>query len=430
MGRLGTVMMVAFVMVFSLGFNGEGFAAEQNFAGKTLTAYWVKWNDDYNKGITEAAAEFEKATGCKIDFVWAGDIELGLKLFTAVETKKLPDMAAIWAGEHVPVFNAMGVLQPVSDVVKELKTKYGDFYDSMFPMVTFKGENYAVPFFAIPDGLHVRTDILKEAGLSLPKTWDDVLNIAKKTTNPEKKIYGFGQGLSGGDFDAEKWFTTMLMSYGGSVLSADGKKVTLNSPAALKVLKWIKEGWDAKIFPPDCTQWDSSGNNKSWNSGQAVMIYNASSSLWAMRKTAPDLLAKSAMVAPIAGPAKTLQVLDEHCITIFKSSENKEAAKAFIKFLMEKERYSNIVMPIAEPVIKSFGDDPKWKDPLNRPFLEAMPYTRGLGFPGPTTPGICEAYNRRVLGDMMASMIVYKRSPEKVLQDTSKLLEAIFARWR
>ena len=423
-------MLIVGLAIIGILYSGVTIGAAGKFAGQTLNAYWVKWADDYNQGITNAAAEFEKETGCKINFVWAGDIELGMKLFAAIEADKLPDMAAVWAGECIPTFYGMGVLDPVTDVVKEIQAKNGPFFESTFPMVTFKGNNYAVPFFSIPDGLFVRTDILAEHGLSLPKTWDDVMTIAKKTTDPEKKIYGFGQGLSGGDYDAEKWFRTMLWSFGGSVQSADGKRITLNSPQAVKVLNWIKEGWDAKIFPPDATQWDSSGNNKSWNSGQAVMIYNASSAYYAMRATNPDLTAKTAIVAPIKGPAGTAQTLDEHSICIFKSSKNKEAAKEFIKFLNEKERYSKIVMPIAQPVLQALAKDPKWDDPSYRQFMNAMSYTKSLGYPGPESPAVCDIYNRRMLGEMMASMIVYRRTPEKVLKDTTGMIEAIYRQWK
>ena len=430
MKSLKMMIVVLLVAIGTLSSFGVAGRTEQKLVGKTINVYFNRWVDDYNDGLAEAAKDFEKTTGCKVKGVFIAPLDLSTKLYAGIETRTLPDMAGVFAPEYIPMFHRMGVLEPVSDVVQELQAKYGDFYESMFPLVAFEGENYAVPFWVIPDGLHVRKDRLAEAGLVLPESWDDVLAIAKKTTRPEKKIYGFGQGLSGADHDADKWFRTMLWSYGGSVQSADGKEITVNSSYGRSVLKWITEGWDAKIFPPDATQWDASGNNKSWVSGQAVMIFNASSSLWAMRKTSPELLAKSIMVAPIKGPVDTRQFLDEHCLCVFKTSKNKEAAKTFIKFLFEKERYSKIVMPMAQPAIESFAMDPKWKDPLNRPFMNAVPYTTPIGYPGSVTPAMCELYNRRLLADAVASMIVYHRSPEKVLKDCTKMIEAVVMRWK
>jgi len=429
MKSLKMAVVALLVMIGVLSSFGVADSAEQKLAGKTLTVIWNRWVGDYNDSVAEASKDFERATGCKVENVFVSPLELGARLYTAIEANSLPDMAVVWAGQYVPMFQAMGVLEPVSDVVQELQAEYGDFYESMFPMVTFEGENYAVPWLVIPDGLHVRKDRLAAAGLSLPESWEDVLTVAKKTTMPGKKIYGFGQGLSGTDADADKWFRTMLWSYGGGMQSIDGKTITLVSPAAFEVLDWVQEGLDAKIFPPDAAQWTSSGNNKSWASGEAVMIYNASSTLWVMRKKDPDMLAKTVMIAPVKGPVDTLCCLDEMCLAVFKSSKNKEAIKTFIKFLLERERYSKIVMPIAQPVIESFATDPKWDDPLNRPFLNAVPATRPLGYPGPVTPAVCEIYNRKILADGLASMVVYGRSQKKVLEDLTLAVKAIFARW-
>ena len=37
----------------------------------------------------------------------------------------------------------------------------------------------------------VRTDLLKEKGLDVPKTWDDFFTTAEKMTDASKGVYGF-----------------------------------------------------------------------------------------------------------------------------------------------------------------------------------------------------------------------------------------------
>lgn len=398
--------------------------------GPKLTAYWQRWYAKYyNEGINQASREFEKRTGCKVEIVWAGGEDLRLKYNMAIETNTLPDLGEGMAF-YPKMFQRLGILEQTSDLVENLVEQYGDFYGEIIPYSKFGEAFYAIPFFTIVEALHVRTDRLAQVGLSLPETWEDVLTAAKKTTNPKKHIYGFGEGPSRSNIDHAKWMRAMLWSYGASVFGKNGTTITLQSPQTTQVLQWIKEGWEAKIFPPDALQWGGGDNNKSWLSGQATMIWNAASTLSDTREEIPELLDKCTMVKAPAGPAGRKAFASGHFIMIFKDSAYPDLAREFVRFLFEKERYSKLTIPYLVPVFEVFTREPGWEDPLDRVFLENTSYIKTVGYPGPVTVMACEVMNRMILADMVSSMILYDLTPEEAVSKFIPQIEAIVKRWQ
>ena len=90
--------------------------------------------------------------------------------------------AALWG--------AKGWLEPM----KDLPASYA--LDDVFPSVreglSVKGSLYALPFYAESSITYYRTDLFKDAGLTMPEhpTWTQISEFAGKLTNKEKEQYG------------------------------------------------------------------------------------------------------------------------------------------------------------------------------------------------------------------------------------------------
>jgi multiple sugar transport system substrate-binding protein len=99
------------------------------------------------------------------------------------------------------------------------------------------GKNYAIPFYSYTMGIVYNKKLYQQAGLDpskAPATWQEVAANAKK-------IAALGNGVVGySDYSAQNtggWhFTAELYSRGGSIVSADGKTATVNTPQAKAVL--------------------------------------------------------------------------------------------------------------------------------------------------------------------------------------------------
>lgn len=395
-----------------------------------LTMYAIRWYPKvYNDSLEEAAQEFEKQTGCEVEIVWGGDFDIRAKYYSAIETNTLPDVGFGWALQHPLIFHALGILEDVTDIVTKKIEKYGGDYGSTFPYSLHDEKYFTVPWFTIPDVLHVREDRLSEAGVSLPTTWDEVLEAAVKTTNPEQNIYGFGEGPGRSNLDHEKWVRSMLFSYGGGVFGEDSKTVILDSPETAQVMHWIKDGWNAKIFPPDGTQWDSAGNNKSWLSGQANMIWNAASTVWSTFNEVPEIADKMEVVAAPAGPAGRKVFSDQAHLMIFKGTKELDLAKQFVEFLVDTKWYKQAIMPHGVPAYMNFTTDPIWNEQFNKYPLETAAFLTPAGYPGSPTPAATDLSNLAVLADMTSSMLLYDISPDDVASTFVAQVESIVKRW-
>ena len=90
--------------------------------------------------------------------------------------------AALWG--------AKGWLEPM----KDLPATYA--LDDVFPSVreglSVKGSLYALPFYAESSITYYRTDLFKDAGLTMPErpTWTQIGEFASKLTNKDKEQYG------------------------------------------------------------------------------------------------------------------------------------------------------------------------------------------------------------------------------------------------
>jgi len=85
--------------------------------------------------------------------------------------------------------------------------------------------------------LYYRADLLKQAGLSPPKSWDDVLAACAKLADPPKS-YGFVARGEKGNGIRYDWMSLML-AHGASVVkdpAAGDYAVTINSPQAKAAL--------------------------------------------------------------------------------------------------------------------------------------------------------------------------------------------------
>ncbi|MFD8808968.1 ABC transporter substrate-binding protein [Streptomyces sp. NPDC059597] len=121
--------------------------------------------------------------------------------------------------------------------LKDLKT-YDSIQKQLRDIYTVDGKVYGIPRTGYSMGLLYNRALFKKAGLDPdkpPATWDEVRAAAKK-------IAALGNGTVGyADYSAQNqggWhFTAELYSQGGDVVSADGKKATVDTPAGRAVLQ-------------------------------------------------------------------------------------------------------------------------------------------------------------------------------------------------
>lgn len=135
----------------------------------------------------------------------------------------------------------IGQAADLTPYVKELKS-YGTIQRQLRDIYTVDGKVYGIPRTGYSMGLIYNRALFEKAGLDPdrpPTTWAGVRDAAKR-------IAALGDGTVGyADYSAQNqggWhFTAELYSRGGDVVSADGKKATVDTPEARAVLQTLHD---------------------------------------------------------------------------------------------------------------------------------------------------------------------------------------------
>lgn len=159
-----------------------------------------------------------------------------------------------------------------------------DYVKAYVDWATVNAKQYALPWFGAVYMLYYRTDLLEQAGVAVPTTWDEYATAAK--TLQEKT------GVAGTTFIGKRddplldEYWSIAWSYGASITD-DGKSSAMNSPAAVSALEKWKEV--LAVAPADALSADWPAAAASFAQGKTAMMINFSD-------TSDALLADSSLV--------------------------------------------------------------------------------------------------------------------------------------
>jgi multiple sugar transport system substrate-binding protein len=252
-------------------------------------------------------------------------------------------------------------MEPV-ELSDEAKAVHGD---SVLSTMQYEGKQFGVPTDLSLHFMYYRKDLIeallkddvakakfaeiseKHLGKKLePKnpdewTWDDYAATAlyfTQAVNPDSPTrYGTVLQLKNLLFNMMV-FQSLPRSYGGNWMDESGK-VTVNSDAYRKGLEIYKLLYDAGATPRDSLSYEFAEANAAYASGQvaAMMQWNAAASDLTSKEKSPTVAEVTETIAPPAGPEGRFTHIHGLGFGLNKNAENKDGAKAFIKWLSSKE---------------------------------------------------------------------------------------------
>ncbi len=162
--------------------------------------------------------------------------EYWTKMLALHASDQLGDLAYGWNTQgHLASWAHKGLVRPLDDLLKADKFDLTQFYAGAIEADRWEGKLWALPTVGHPGEvtLFYNMNLLDAAGVKHPDTtWklDDLVAAAKRVVRPDVWGYGWGRGF----FQV----VTRVRAFGGDVLSADGKKATLNTSEAKAALQW------------------------------------------------------------------------------------------------------------------------------------------------------------------------------------------------
>ena len=283
---------------------------------------------------------------------------------TKVQGDKAPD---IMNGGPFAGFAADDLLYPVSEVTSD--DTRADFQKSFVESASVGDTQYGLPLIASSRTLFVNNDLLEQAGVEAPKTWDELL-AAGKAINALglPSTYGYGMPLGSEEAQAESaiWFM------GGGGTFGDADKISIDTPENLEASTFMQKMVDENATQPDAGATDRTPLIDVFIQGNIGMIEGLPPTVGQIEEKNPDLNYSMVPIPTKEGDAFTLGVAD-HLMAFKNDDDKKDAITKFFDYFYQPEVYVNWVttegfLPTTISGGEQLADDPKLKV-----FLDALP---------------------------------------------------------
>ncbi|SNB67752.1 carbohydrate ABC transporter substrate-binding protein, CUT1 family [Arboricoccus pini] len=433
-----------------------GSALASTAGAETLTVWWNKgFYPAEDEAFDQVVAEWEKATGNKVNLSYYSTGDIPAKIISAITTGQVPDIAYADLNDFaiVPQQAWKGALEDVSDVVKPVENK--------FTPTALKGANlyndqekkrsyYAVPLKQ--QALHnfIWKPMIEEAGYSekdIPldnwdKYWAFFGDAQKKLRAKRQRVFALGFPMSTVDSDNYYTFNQLALAYGARFVKPDGT-LNLDDPkakeGAIKAITFLTQAYADGLVPQGAINWGDPDNNAAFFSKQIIMTSNASVSIPVSKsddeKTYHEIITQPQPTGPDGQPVSSLVAVK--IAVIPKGAPQVKLAKDFLSFLIEPERLDSYLraargrwLPVMPELIKS---DPFWTDPTN----PHIPVAVKQELEGPTepwpfvyNPAYSQVNAEQVWGKAIGDVITNGLTPEKATEKAFARIREIFAQYQ
>ena len=150
----------------------------------------------FGQPFVELAPEFTKATGIKVNAITMGYNEAIQKQVAAFAAKSSAYDVVQADSIYIKGYAKAGHIRALDGLLSndQLADFFSDIPATFKEMYGAEGKTYGMATVGNCQRLIYNSDHLKEAGLGVPETWDDLLKASQKVVDPGKNRYGFIAG--------------------------------------------------------------------------------------------------------------------------------------------------------------------------------------------------------------------------------------------
>lgn len=298
-------------------------------------------------------ADFEKQNpSVKVEVTQIPSDQFDAKLLTAVAAGTVPDLVRLYSQSQASLM-ATGAFAPVPTGV----ANPDDFFTNAYNTNVKGGVAYGIPLDVYATMFQYRKDLAEKAGLTAPKTWDELKAFAKAMQAQGSK-WGIGMDV-GYDIYNAQGLNEYIHQNGGSFMDAGQTKWTINSEQNVKALEFwgslFTEGLASPDGPKflDTVPWFTSGEIASKDIGPWF-------EQWAVDANGrPWVTASLATAEMPAGPVGTASALGSGSIAVLKDGKNQTAAWKLARYLTQPATQIAWYKLFGSlPSVKAAWDDP------------------------------------------------------------------------
>ncbi|HSC70593.1 MAG TPA: ABC transporter substrate-binding protein [Candidatus Methylomirabilis sp.] len=389
---------------------------------------WLQWKTTEvgEKLMNELKAAFEKEhpdiTLTLVDSPFTGFHDKAITLFQA---QKLADVLMVqvdWVAEYAD----LGMLEPLDGwLLKEPKEFLANIPAAF--QQKWRGKQYYLPLHSGCVALYWNTEIFKSAGIpGPPKTWDEYVQIARKVTNPEKKIFATTATLQ---IEPPTNMTydiyPLILQAGGDILDEKANKAAFNSPAGVKAIEWYVDLVNKhKVAVPGVLSNGEKEKRANFGAGNIAMMFEGPWGVAIQKNLNPNLKYDT---APLPKGMTTGTVVRGALDTMTTQAQNKEAAWKFLRWISG---------PVGNEMwAKGTGDFPGRKDVAEKPFFKenklAQAFVQQMQQPNAKSPflGMPNAVQmNKIMTTEVQNVVQGKKAAKQALDDAAAEWNKILAK--
>ncbi|BBI32147.1 ABC transporter substrate-binding protein [Cohnella abietis] len=348
-------MFIALLIVISLVLAGCGDSnktgsasgqpsegqTDKPFAGEKINVLILKtpaWD-----ALVSKTAEFEKATGMKVNFDSLPEKSFFQKLDVSLSART-GEYDVVWGNnKSLPSMISGDWIEPIDSYLNdasltEASYEYSDFIPKLAKNLSMDGKIYGLPGNGEANILYYNKKMFEEAGLTAPpKNLTELKEYAKQLTKPEKKQSGIVvRATREGNANSFSWIMVWKMLGGNWLEQADAPYAVLDKQAAIDATNlWIEL---VNNYAPEGIH--SYGFNESllaFQQGKAAMMIDVNTFMPEVENPDKSTVAGNVGYSVLEGVGDEYTVGPTWGIFMPKDTNKKTAAWEFMKWATSKE---------------------------------------------------------------------------------------------
>lgn len=341
-----TLIALSMVGTMLVANSAAVMAEEKPYEGTELVFWMQAYGADpsiQREALDKVTADFLEKTGISVEYNIIDWGSANQKLTLACTGGEAPDVADIFFTKSMVTMSSdeYGIME-INDLVEEMGGE-DTWIVAGKDEACVDGNWYGIPWRADTRVLLYNTEDFAEAGITeAPKTWDELVETAQKLTETDDEGNITHAGLAWysdmGRYD-QTWFS-MLAQCGGTLMNEDFTEFTIDTDETKKSLGFLS----------DCINVHNICNNSldasydavtEFMSGNVSMVFGVTGETKNnILQNAPQMEGKFASAPlPTASESENEKnsISFSAPISIFKTTENLDAAKEWVKYFCSEE---------------------------------------------------------------------------------------------
>ncbi|GAB3002319.1 sugar ABC transporter substrate-binding protein [Amycolatopsis acidiphila] len=361
-------MLAVLLLVFGITACGSGSSSSD---GKTLT-YWASNQasslDADRQILQPELAKFEQQTGIHVNLEVISWPDLLNRILAATTSGEGPDVVNIgntWSAS----LQATGALQPFDDATLAKVGGKDKFLASSMAATGAPGQPpAAVPLYGLAYGLFYNKKLFADAGVAPPKTWQDLVAVAHRLTDPGKGQWGVG--LEGASYTEGAHFAFMFGRQHGAQLFVNGEPGFDTPQMVAGVSQYVDLLTGGVVNPSDAEHENDTEMLRDFAAGKSAMIMVQNYATAALKTDGMDESQYGVVPIPVpdplpAGGAKVSSHVAGIDIAAFANSKNPDGALKLIDFMTGVDEQKVLNGKLGSlPVVTQAYQDPQFQTPL------------------------------------------------------------------